>query len=591
MYRIARQGHRPRSVPNTPITRIDGKQRVLARSVTGLLLLAGLSACSDITGVAPTSNSRLVDPESVLQAVSATGTTYYVSPGGSDRNTGTSIARAWKTISRVNGKVFGAGDRILFQGGSVFAGALSFNAADKGSAAGPIVVSSYGSGRATINGGSGTAIALYNTSGFEIRNLTLVGSGRTTNTGSGLKVYADLAGGVQLPYIRVDSVEASGFGKFGIVVGSWNNTTGFSDVRITYSSAHDNGQAGVSTYAQALYAHRNFYFGHLLSYNNSGVAGLTVNSGSGIVMGSVTGGVIERSVAHDNGWLCDAPEGPVGIWTYDSDGVVIQHNESYRNRTNGPADGGGFDLDQNTRNSVVQYNYSHDNDGAGFLLAHAPDNTNHSGNTVRYNVSENDARKNSAAAIVVWGRTIGAEIYNNSVYLTPSTTGALVALKVHNASIPTHDVKNVHIRNNTFYTTGGLKVLSVSAGQLSGAIDLRFEGNNYFAGSTAPTLLWGSTTYTGLATWRSATTQEMLSGVAVGSQIDPAFVSPGGGGTIGNADQLGNLTAYKLKATSPMVNTGLDLRQKFGTNVGPIDYYVGSIAFGAGFDVGAHEWR
>ncbi|HEV2294917.1 MAG TPA: hypothetical protein VGR35_13775 [Tepidisphaeraceae bacterium] len=42
--------------------------------------------------------------------------TYYVSPGGSDRNPGT-LHRPWKSIERVNKQAFRGGDRVLFQGG------------------------------------------------------------------------------------------------------------------------------------------------------------------------------------------------------------------------------------------------------------------------------------------------------------------------------------------------------------------------------------------------------------------------------------------------------------------------------------------
>lgn len=564
-----------------------GSNGTLSSAFSGLALAFTIAACGDITGVAPEAN-RVPQAADV---VTAAGVTYYVSVSGNNNNAGTSPAKAWRTIGKVNEKTFAAGDRVLFEGGSMFGGALTFTAAEKGSAVAPIVLSSYGVGRAIINGGNGSAITLYNTSGYELRSINVVGSGRTTNSGSGVNVYADLAGGVKLPYIRIDSVEASGFGKFGIAVGSWNNTTGFTDVRVTYASTHDNGQAGVTSYAQAPYAHRSFYVGHVVAYNNSGVPGLSVNSGSGIVMGGVTGAVIERSVAHNNGALNSAAEGPVGIWTYDSDSVVIQHNESHHNRTNGTADGGGYDLDQNTRNSIVQYNYSHDNDGPGFLLAHSPNNTNHGGNTVRYNISQNDGRKNAAGAIVIWGRTIGAEIYNNSVYLKPSASGASRAINVHNVTIPTQDVKNVHIRNNAFFADSGATMLWVSADQLNGAIDLRFEGNNYFGRTAAPKFLWGNTTYFGIGAWRTASGQEVLAGAPVGSAMDPQFTTAGGGGTIGNADLLANLTAYKLKSTSLLINKGLNLQQRFGVNAGPIDFFGGTLPFGAAFDVGAHEWR
>jgi hypothetical protein len=118
------------------------------------------------------------------------------------------------------------------------------------------------------------------------------------------------------------------------------------------------------------------------AFDNSGDPNDVVkNSGSGIVLGSVNNATIERSLAYNNGWLCTAPEGPVGIWTYDSNNVTIQFNESHHNRTGGPADGGGFDLDQNTSNSRLQYNYSHDNEGAGFLLYTGQANQAHGANT------------------------------------------------------------------------------------------------------------------------------------------------------------------------------------------------------------------
>lgn len=79
----------------------------------------------------------------------------------------------------------------------------------------------------------------------------------------------------------------------------------------------------------------------------------------------MNGAVIERSVARDNGYLSDAGNGPIGIWTFKSRGVTIQYNGSYRNRTGGEKDGGGFCLDLNTSESVLHYNHSHDNQGAG----------------------------------------------------------------------------------------------------------------------------------------------------------------------------------------------------------------------------------
>ena len=321
----------------------------------------------------------------------ASATDYYVSSGGNDANAGTSAASPWLTLAPVNALALVPGDRVLLRAGDTFFGGLSFDAEDAGSPAAPIVITSYGAGRAAIYAGSGDGISVYNAAGYEISNLDLTGAGAWA---SGIVFYNDLPGGVKLGYIRIDGVDVSGFGRDGIEIGAWSGSSGFRDVRITNASAHGNARTGIIFYAQQPNTHEWAYIGFSRAFDNTGVIGATVNTGSGIVFGGVNGGTIERSVAHGNGRLCTAPAGPAGIWTYDSTAVVIQHNESYGNLTGGPTDGDGFDLDQNVSSSVLQYNYSHDNAGAGYLLAQGPLNDNHRGNTVRYNISQNDGRAN-----------------------------------------------------------------------------------------------------------------------------------------------------------------------------------------------------
>ncbi len=557
-------------------------------SLLAMLALATVAGCADPVGIEPRSDQP---PDAPSLAVSGMTTTYYVSPLGNDNNSGTSSSKAWRTLANVNGRAFAPGEVIAFQGGATFSGRLSFDASDKGTAASPIRVTSYGTGRATINAGRGDAISLYNTAGFEIVSLNLIGSGNATNTGSGVNIFADLAGGVTLDYIRIDSLDVREFGNYGVVIGTWNGLTGFSNVRVTNSSAHRNTNAGFMTFAQSPYANRNVYFGYLRAYNNPGKSGTAGPSGSGIVMSGVTGGTIERSLAWSNGTLCTAAAGPVGIWVYDADHVTIQYNESYNNRTGGTADGGGFDLDQNTRYSTIQYNYSHGNDGPGILLAQAPFNVNHTGNTIRYNVSENDGRKNSPGAITVWGEVRSAEIFNNTVYVAPAATGLPRAVLIHNAGISANYVNGVHFRNNILDVTGSLRVVEVLAGELAGAIGLRFEGNSYYSGGLANQVMWGTANYAGVTPWETATTQEMLSGTRLGIEANPVLVNPGSGGTVGNATLLSAMQAYRLASTSPLIDRGLNLSARFGVAAGTTDFYAGALPFGVAYDVGAHEWH
>jgi hypothetical protein len=81
----------------------------------------------------------------LLAAIAATpamGTIYYVSPTGSDSNTGTNPSAPWGTVSKVDNTTFQPGDEILFQYGSTWDATL--NATSSGTTSAPIVYGAYG---------------------------------------------------------------------------------------------------------------------------------------------------------------------------------------------------------------------------------------------------------------------------------------------------------------------------------------------------------------------------------------------------------------------------------------------------------------
>jgi hypothetical protein len=286
------------------------------------------------------------------------------------------------------------------QGGQSFSGTLSLTAEDGGTAANPVRVSSYGSGRATIAAGANSGISVYNVSGIAISNLIISGT-LAGNSASGVVMYTDLPGATKLDYLRLFNLDISGFGQSGVTLGAWpsdGSKSGFRDVQITHVKAFGNADAGIQTYgyfsSSAIgWSHENVYIGHCTTNDNKGIAFKGSNSGSGIVLADVNAATIERCVSFNNGennnWWAG---GPVGIWTWDANNVVIQFNESYGNKT-GTIDGGGFDLDGGVTNSIMQYNYSHDNAGAGYLLAQFGTARAFGNNIVRYNISQNDSRK------------------------------------------------------------------------------------------------------------------------------------------------------------------------------------------------------
>ena len=521
------------------------------------------------------------------------GVRYYVSPSGDDAHPGTSPGLAWRSIERANEATLQPGAQLLFEGGQRYQGSLVFDAQDQGTSAEPIRVGTYGAGRATLEAGDGKGIVVYNTAGIEVSGFDVVGSGLETNVEDGVIAYVDLPGDVKLEHLIFDDLDVSGFGKSGVVVGADNGNSGFRGVRITKTRSHDNGLAGITVYGAwsqnpTGYAMEDVYIGHCVVHGNSGVAGSSSHSGNGIVIGGVDGGVIERSVAYNNGWRNTAVGGPIGIWAWDSNDITIQYNESYGNRTDSRADGGGFDLDGGVTNSVMQYNYSHDNDGAGFLLAQFSGASRpFANNIVRYNVSQNDGRRNGYGGIHLW--TASSEnannpvrdisIYGNTVFMAPSSSGSPAPLRIHGGT----RTVDVQIHNNLFVTTGGVPLAIIPSGQ----DNLLVHHNGYWPSGDTFKIVYEGKTYNSLQAFRDASGHELLGGVPVGLQADPMLRAPGGGTTIGDADRLSTLQAYQLQPTSPAIDAGFDLNLAAGLT----DYYGNALPLGAGLDIGAHEAR
>ncbi|HLL88858.1 MAG TPA: carbohydrate-binding protein, partial [Tepidisphaeraceae bacterium] len=323
------------------------------------------------------------------------------------------------------------------------------------------------------------------------------------------------------------------------------------------------------------------YVGYCRTYDNPGAAN---KRGNGIVLGSVDNGTIERCVAYNNGADYTGSEGPAGIWTYSSNNITIQYNESYNNKTQG-TDGDGFDLDQDVTNSFLQYNYSHGNDGAGFLVYDSGGTTN-SNNVVRYNVSENDGRTKPYGGITVGDNVDGLDIYGNTVYVSSAASNP-VGIYINNFVGTTP--KNIRVRNNIIVTnqtaTGTVKLADVDVGT-----GTTFQGNAYWTVGGSFSLKWGSNTRTTLADFRSSDGQEKNGNADTGFNVDPKLRNPGNGGTIGNADNLATLEAYKLKADSPLINAGLNLTASpFNLSVGTRDFYGNALPQLGAYDIGAHE--
>ncbi len=460
---------------------------------------------------------------------------YYVSPAGSDTAPGTTALHPWRTLARAGRAHLRPGDRVLLARGATFTGTLRVIVSGHGSASRPVVVSSYGSGSpATIEAGAGSAVAILDSGGVRVEQLVLRGAGATTNTGSGVLAVNDLPGARRLRGLTITGVQASGFGFAGIAVYGRphdGSQSGYDDVAISDCRASANRIYGVYVYgvedaAARTYANADVSVRDCTAFGNEGDPNYPqTHSGDGIFIGDVDGGVIDGSIAYDNGTLnsCEGC-GPAGIWTADANNVRIEHSESFDNHSGpGGNDGDGFDLDGGTTNCVLQYDTSHDNDGTGLMIfgySGAPHTV--SGNTIRFDVSTDDGRRGGYPGILLSGdgqAVTHSAVYDNTVTISPPPGGSPSAIEVQGSVAAT-------VSANVLATSGGLPLVRVPSPQPG----LSFSGNDYWAGGEPLQILYGGRSYATLAAWSAASGQESSGGSQSGTTIDPAQALVGAAG-------------------------------------------------------------
>lgn len=147
-----------------------------------------------------------------------------------------------------------------------------------------------------------------------------------------------------------------------------------------------------------------------------------------IFVRNLDGGVIERNVIHDTAIGCVS--GNTIVTSY-VDGTVIQYNEGYRNmasprETDGKLqDGCMLDADLGSKDTLWQYNYSHDNAFGLFLNCTRSDGEFHDSAIVRYNLSVND--HGDQGIIYINYASDGIEVYNNTI-VTGYDTGCILQI-------------------------------------------------------------------------------------------------------------------------------------------------------------------
>jgi hypothetical protein len=504
-------------------------------------LLAVLSACSTDDLLSP-SGAPSLRP----QGGNTTFHKFYVNAStGSDRNNGGSPTSAWQTLSKVSSEWgrgnFVAGDSIFFTG--TFTGRLNLSSSTRGTLASPIVLM----GPAVIRpGNSEHGIEINGSHGVVVKQIDVTAPGLSVHTTECVMIYesdGQVHAGAQLLNMRI-----GGCGSHAIWIGSYNAST-LTDVVIDGLDISGS-VSGLTTQGDRRAAIQRVTVRNTDAHDIPGKAGMSWVTGNGIQIGYVTDGLVERSRAWNNGANNDYVNGgPVGIWAYQATRVTLRYNEVYGMKTR-KWDGGGFDLDGGAQDCVVEYNYSHNNAGSGYLAYQYSGADAWARNVFRYNLSENDGMgldEGGSIRLGSSGTSLGqAWIYGNTVYTDNS--GAYRGSALH---IRASFGGPIAINNNIFVAKNGARLIRGISGTTP-----TIRGNNYYTGGGTFTIAWPSGTYATLSAFQSATGKESGSGTT----FDPALAAPGTGGTLLTRLVGTNPTAYKLQLVSAMPSAGIDLR-------------------------------
>lgn len=459
--------------------------------------------------------------------------TYYLdSAHGDDANTGLASEHAWQSLEKVNAGEFTAGDRILLRAGSQWKGFLAPGGSGKEGR--PIRITRYGSGpmpRLDAAGKFLTTLYLHNAEYVEVSDLDIANTCTVRVPGlAGVRVsLADFGTGRHL-YLRRLAVhdvsgslvksEGGGNGIFCECGGSKVQSR-FDDLRIENCRLTRTDRNGItmSGYWSRADWHPSL---HVVIRGNL----LEDIGGDGIVPIGCDGALIERNVLQGGRQRCD--DYAAGIWPWSCDNTTVQFNEV--SGMKGTRDGQGFDADWNCRNSLFQYNYSHDNDG-GFMLicndgsSKMPYSLGNVGTVIRYNISQNDGER----TFQISGPCRDTQIYNNVFYIGKG----LRPYAIQAGNWGGDWSENTLFANNIFY------VVEKATFDLGGMRRTVFQ-NNVFYGEFAN---------------RPNDVGGLVS--------DPRFVAPGGGGK-----GFASLHAYRLQPNSPYLRNGLPIEKNGGRDFG-----------------------
>ena len=371
-----------------------------------------------------------------------------------------SVKRPFNTLARASAAALRPGQRLLLRRGTTCTGTLA--PSGSGTAHRRIVIGAYGRGaRPHVKGAGEDAVLLKDMSHVVLRSLEVSNPGAVEARRRGVHVVAT-AGvvrdvtirGLRIHDVRGDLAKDAG-GSGGIQVDVLGpEPTRFDDLLIVGNRITDVSRSGIFIVGTADSDRPRAGSPWPAASTRVRVRAnrLARLGGDGIVPLGTVGAVVERNVVSEGnlrgrglsdplGMICNA-----GIWTFHANGTVIQHNEVFAMHFNG-CDGSGFDVDYDQDGTVVQFNYSHDNEGGFILLC---TDAQPRAAQVRFNLSVDDrlVANQSPCSLQPGSSYAGLRVHNNTFVGSRLTWGLLGG-----PASSLLDAAGLELRNNVFHAT------------------------------------------------------------------------------------------------------------------------------------------
>jgi hypothetical protein len=422
-------------------------------------------------------------------ALTLEGATYYVdSAAGSDSRDGTSQNTPWKSLEKVNATELKPGDRVLFHSGAAWRGQLIPRGS--GAEGSPILIGRYGSGPLPHIDAAGVfpdAVRLYNVQFIELRDLEVTNHGPEPAARRGVHIFLDNFGtakhivvaGLYVHDVNGDNGTGdNGKDNGGIIFRTLGDKkpSRFDGLTIERNIVWKVDRSAIA--AESYHWRRTKWFPslHVLIRDNY----VDDIGGDGVVPWATDSAVVEHNIALN----CNrrAHSYNAGMWPWSTDNSLFQLNEAASTRNT--MDSEGFDSDFNSRNTLFQYNYSHDNEG-GFMLICTPgkldkDNLGNIGTEVRYNISRNDH-----ARIFNLSAASQTSVHDNAFFVGPHIDLQMLIVTDWDGW-----ADGATFRNNSFYVQGTARYGHQASRNKDGtygiapgwgqAKNIAFEGNHYF---------------------------------------------------------------------------------------------------------------